>query len=156
MLKMGKTPIKHLRNSASLRLCGKFPRLEEREVVAESYEVSQARAVRSLSLFLGELALAQPCFDDNEADVYMSCHLVAEGEPSRRVLVVSDKHSPIVRVCIEAAYELFEGDIHHHVQRIGTVNRDETGTKLVPLVREAYDRLMAWKPTHENIWDYVF
>ncbi len=128
--------------------------------MTDSYTPGQKSAelaARSFEQFLyNELAQATPRFGDSEAEIYVYCHLAPEGEPSRRVLIVTDRRSPIVRVCIEAAYELFEGDVHHYVQRIGTVNRDETATKLIPLVREAYERLMAWKPTNENIWDYVF
>ena len=125
-------------------------------MVADSQETIQGEAARNLQQFLVELQSAQSRFDDSEAEVYMYCHLMPEGEPSRRVLVVVDKLSPLVRVCIEAAYELFAGDVHHFVQRIGTVNRDETATQLAPLVQQAYDRLLAWRPTHESIWDYVF
>jgi hypothetical protein len=103
-----------------------------------------------------ELAPASLRFGNSEAEIYMYCHLAPEGEPSRRLLVVTDKQSAIIRVCIEAAYELFAGDIHHYVNRVGTVNRDEADEKLIPLVREAYDRLIAWKPSHENIWDNVY
>ncbi len=114
-------------------------------------------AADSLDKFLQtELVEAAPRFATNDSEIYMFCHLAPEGEMSRRMMVVSDFGSPVVRVCIEAAYELFEGDVHHFVQRIGTVNRDEVAIGLEPLVRQAYDRLMAWKPTHENIWDYVF
>lgn len=95
-------------------------------------------------------------FSNLDTGIYLFCHLMPEGEPSRRILVVSDQQSQVVRVCIEASYELFKGSIHHHVQRIGTVNRDEVRDKLEPLVREAYAHLIAWKPTHENIWDYDF
>ncbi len=133
--------------------------IEGEKLVANSYvqtDSSQLSAQRNFEQFLNDLAAASSRFADNEAEIYMFCHLAPENEPGRRVLVVTDKHSPIVRVCIEAAYELFAGDIHHYVQRIGTVERQETRTKLVPLVREAYERLMSWKPTHENIWDNVF
>lgn len=99
-----------------------------------------------------DLIEAAPRFSDIETEIYMYCPLAPNDELSRRVMVVSDQRSPVIRVCIEATYELFEGDVHHFVQRIGTVNRDEAATNLAPLVRQAYDRLVDWKP----IWDYVF
>ncbi|HEX2916200.1 MAG TPA: hypothetical protein VH186_35900 [Chloroflexia bacterium] len=95
-------------------------------------------------------------FSDYESGIYMYCQLAPEDEAGRRVLVVSERYSQVVRVCIEAAYELFEGDVHHYVQRIGTVERETVSSNLEPLMRQAYNSLMAWKPTHENIWDNVY
>ncbi len=119
---------------------------------AESTELAE----HAYGQFLQELSEAAPRLGNLDVDVYMWCHLAPPGEESRRILVVADRHSPIVRVCIEAAYALFAGDIHHYVKRIGTVTRAEIAGGLTPLVSEAYQRLMAWKPTHENIWDNVF
>jgi hypothetical protein len=101
-------------------------------------------AERALENFLVQTVADAP-FEDYEAGIYVYCQCAPEGELSRRVLVVCDKYTQPVRVCIEAAYELFQGDIHHHVR-----------TELEPLIRRAFAELMAWKPTHENIWDYVF
>lgn len=114
-------------------------------------------AARAFDLFVHtELAQAAARFENSEAEIYIYCHLAPEGEPTRRLLVVTDKHSQVVRVCIEAAYELFAGEVHHHVERVGTVNRSDMNTDLENLVREAYQRLIAWKPTHDNIWDDVY
>ena len=99
-----------------------------------------------------DLTEAAPYFNDPETEIYLACLLAPDDEMGRRVVVVSDQHSTVIRVCIAAIYELFEGDVHHFVQRIGTVNRDEAATALTPLVRQAYQRLIDWKP----IWDYVF
>ena len=118
-------------------------------------EISQAAHTAFENFLRNELPQAQQYWADTEAAIYMFCHLAPAGEASRRVLVVTDKNSPIVRVCIEAACELFEGDIRHYVQRVGTVNREEAPAKLEALVREAYHRLMAWRPTYENILDTV-
>jgi hypothetical protein len=75
---------------------------------------------------------------------------------SRRVLVVADGGSPVVRVCIEAAYELFEGEINYKVERVGTVQRQEVRQGLIPLLDRAFERLVSWRPTHDNIWDNVY
>jgi hypothetical protein len=109
----------------------------------------------ALEDFLAQ-AVADAPFEDYEAGIYVYCQCAPEGELPRRVLVVCDKYTQPVRVCIEAAYELFQGDIHYHVKRINTVNRENVRIELEPLIRRAFAELMAWKPTHENIWDYVF
>ncbi len=87
---------------------------------------------------------------------FFCCSFNGPDELSRRVLVVADASSPIVRVCIEAAYELFEGDIHYKVERIGTVDRSQLRTDFLPLLERAFDKLYIWRPTHDNIWDNVY
>lgn len=87
---------------------------------------------------------------------FFYCSFNGPDELSRRVLVVADASSPIVRVCIEAAYELFEGDIHYKVERIGTVDRSQLRSDFVPLLERAFDKLYNWRPTHDNIWDNVY
>lgn len=98
-----------------------------------------------------ELTRALERFDQEEAAVYIYCHQARPYEPSRRVLVVTEADSATITVCIETAYELFAGDIHHCVRRIGTINRAEVTEKLLPLVYEAYEIVLAWKPTFANI-----
>lgn len=115
----------------------------------ESAELAALAIERFINIDLVEAA---PGFSNPESEIYLYCPLAPDDELSRRVMIISDRNSPVIRVCIEAIYELFEGDVHHYVQRIGTVNRDEAATGLTPLVRQAYERLLDWKP----IWDYVF
>ena len=115
----------------------------------ENVELAALAIERFISIDLIEAA---PGFSDLETEIYIYCPLAPDDELSRRVMVVSDRNSPVIRVCIEAAYELFEGDVHHFVQRIGTIHRDEAANDLTPLVRQAYERLLDWRP----IWDYVF
>lgn len=112
-------------------------------------------AEHAITDFLANEVAATP-FTNAEEGFYLYCHCAPEDAPTRRVLVVTDRYSEIVRVCIEAAYELFAGDTHYHVRRIGTVTREQVETQIEPLVRQAFSELVAWKPTHENIWDYVF
>lgn len=92
--------------------------------------------------------------DENEIH-FFHCDFNGPDELSRRVLVVADASSPLVRVCIEAAYELFEGDINYKVERIGTVNRAQVGSGLVPLMHKAFAQLVGWRPTQDNIWENV-
>lgn len=117
----------------------------------ESVELANLALERFINI---DLAEAAPRFSDLEAEIYLYCPLAPDDELGRRVMVVSDHNSPVIRVCIEAAYELFEGDVHHFAQRIGTVRRDEAANtdNLILLVRQAYERLLDWRP----IWDYVF
>src|SRR4051812_16095711 len=89
-----------------------------------------------------ELGQALERFDHQEVEVYIYCHLTQPSEPSRRVLVVTEANSAKIAVCIEAAYELFKGDMHHYVRRIGMVDRAEAAAKLEPLVREAYEIIL--------------
>ena len=94
---------------------------------------------------------------ENAMDMHYSyCSFNGPDELSRRVLVVADQNSPVVRVCTEAAYELFEGDINYKVERIGTVDRSQVKTDLVPLLERAFQKLVSWKPTHDNIWDNAY
>ncbi|MEI6045940.1 MAG: hypothetical protein WCS37_16445 [Chloroflexota bacterium] len=104
-----------------------------------------------------ELIRSLPRISAPNDRVYLYCHLVPEGEPSRRLLVVSEPEEKVVRVCVEATYELFEGDVHYHVRRIGTAPREQADEKqLEGLLQTAYSELMAWHPTHESIWENVF
>src|SRR5436305_12760798 len=82
-----------------------------------------------------KLPEALSSFGNNETAIYIYCHLTLPNEPGRRLLVVTD--GPVVRVCIEATYELFEGDVHYWVQRVGSVSREEAPGRLEELVREA-------------------
>lgn len=103
-----------------------------------------------------ELAQAKSTFDNPANRVYLYCHLVPEGERTRRLLVVSETGESVVRVCIEASYELFEGDTHYYVRRVGTTPREEAAEGIEPLLHTAFAELVAWRPTHENIWENVF
>lgn len=103
-----------------------------------------------------ELNPALNRLDCEEATVYIYCHETKPTEPSRRVLVVTEANSAMITVCIEAAYQLFEGDIHHYVRRIGTIACAEAEAKLRPLLWEAYEIVMAWKPSFTDIEDYLF
>ena len=87
---------------------------------------------------------------------FFHCSFNGPHELSRRVLIVADASSPIVRVCTEVAYELFEVDIHYKVERVGTINRNQLRSGLVPLLQTAFSRLVSWRPTHDNIWDNVY
>jgi hypothetical protein len=103
-----------------------------------------------------DLAPALNRFDCEEAAVYIYCHPTKPTEPSRRVLVVTEANSAMITVCIEAAYQLFEGDIHHYVRRIGMIPCAEAAGKLRPLLWEAYEIVMSWKPTFADIEDILF
>lgn len=95
-------------------------------------------------------------FDHEEAGFYIYCGLTGLTGLSRRVLVITEPNSAKIAVCIEAAYHLFEGDTHHYVRQVGTIDRAEAASKLEPLVREAYEIVMSWKPTLANIEDNAF
>ena len=103
-----------------------------------------------------ELTPAINRFASEEATVYIYCHSTKPTEPSRRVLVVTEANSATITVCIEAAYQLFEGDIHHYVRRIGAIPCAEARAKLQPLLWEAYEIVMAWKPTFADIEENLF
>lgn len=91
---------------------------------------------------------------ENPDDIsFFCCNFSQPKELSRRVLVVADASSPTVRVCIEAAYELFEGDINYKVERVGEIYRRQVRQELINLLQTAYARLISWRPTQENIWD---
>jgi hypothetical protein len=83
------------------------------------------------------------------------CDISTGREFSRRLLMLSDPHNLQVRVCIEAAYQTFECDTCFHVERVGTFFRDEAATELEPLLRRAFERMLNWQATPENIWDLI-
>jgi hypothetical protein len=107
------------------------------------------------SFLANELTPALPEISNPANRVYLYCHLRPEGEPTRRLLVVSEPGEVVVRVCIEASYQLFDGDTHYHVRRIGSTSRENTAG-IEPLLHSAYEELLAWRPTHESIWENVF
>ena len=103
-----------------------------------------------------ELSEALERFDQQDAAVYVYCLVSQPEAPSRRVLVVTEANSAQVVVCIEAAYQLFEGDIHHYVRQVGMLDRHEAAGKLAALVREAYELITAWRPSYEDLAECVF
>jgi hypothetical protein len=119
--------------------------------------VNTLEAENALDHFItGELCDTMGHIRQMNASIYLSCRLDASEHKGRRIMVVADANQDLVRVCIEATYELFEGDTHYFVERIGTSNRAEASDKVPGLVQKAYDRLITWKPTHANIWDNVY
>jgi hypothetical protein len=125
-----------------------------------TYAITQLNtfeAESALDIFInGDLQGALEHIRNLNASVYLSCRLDSSAYNGRRLLVVADANQDLVRVCVEAAYELFEGDTHYHVERIGTSSRSGARDELPRLLHQAYDRLISWKPTHENIWDNVY
>lgn len=95
-------------------------------------------------------------FDCEDPAVYIYCHLTKPTEPSRRVLVVTETNTAMITVCIEVTYQLFEGDIHHYVRRIGAIPCTEATGKLRPLLWEAYEIVMSWKPTFADIEENAY
>ena len=98
-----------------------------------------------------ELPRALAYSDLEDAAIYIYCYVAGPTEPTRRVFVVTEAHTGRIAVCIEAAYQLFEGDIHHYVRQIGTLDRTASVAELQATVREAHDIIVAWRPTLANI-----
>jgi|GEM_PF-1869955 len=120
-------------------------------------QVNTIEAESALETFINtDLKDALGHINNISASVYLYCCLDNVQHAGRRILVVSASNEEVVRVCIEAAYELFEGDTHYYVARIGTADRDKAGAEVPALLRKAYESLVNWKPTHENIWDNVY
>ncbi len=103
-----------------------------------------------------ELPASVAHFDEQDPAIYIYCQRASAELPSRRVLVVTEPVSGQIVVCIEVTYQLFEGDIHHCVRQIGKLEKAEIAEKLQSLAREAYEVVMAWRPTLANIEDYAF
>lgn len=123
--------------------------------------IPNPEAVTTLEHFIkNDLPREMPRFTKADAAIdmwvyFVWCDIKTNKEFSRRLLVLSDAVSLQVRVCIEVAYQTFECDQCYHVERIGTFFRDEADTELEPLLRNAFDRMMKWQPTPENIWDLI-
>lgn len=98
-----------------------------------------------------ELQHALNRFYDLNATVYIYCHVKNPDEASRRILVIAEAHSSKIVVSAEAAYQVFEGDIHYVVREIGTVDRLKAAEKLLALVLEAYEVVISWKPTFADV-----
>ncbi len=120
-------------------------------------QVNDYQAENALENFINrEIADATPHMRNQAAAIYLFCRLDEAEYTGRRIIVVSDSGQEYVRVCIEASYELFAGDTHYHVKRIGTADRATGLQELPAVIRKAYAELIAWKPTHEFIWDNVY
>ncbi len=100
-----------------------------------------------------KLPQAQALFSDPNQRIYFFCHLMPDGLYTRRLIVASEPGEAMVRVCIEASYQLFEGDVHYHVRRIGTIPREKASEELSALLPTAFERLMAWNSTHQSIYE---
>ncbi len=92
---------------------------------------------------------------DPTMGVDLHCKIVPPGKPGRRLLVESDPGEGQVRVIVEATYEVFEGDTHYHVQRIGAVDRTKAGEELEPLLKKAFANISTWNPNHDSVWEDV-
>jgi hypothetical protein len=99
---------------------------------------------------------ARERFYDLNATVYIYCHVKDPDESSRRILIIAEAHSPKIVVSVEAAYQVFEGDIHYTVREIGTIDRLKAAEDLLPLVLEAYEFVISWKPTFADIEEYFY
>lgn len=95
-------------------------------------------------------------FYDRNATVYIYCHVKSPDDPARRVLVIAEAHSSNITVSVEAAYQVFEGDIHHIVRQIGTVARTQANQELLPLMLEAYEMAVAWRPSFADVEEYIY
>jgi hypothetical protein len=103
-----------------------------------------------------ELQHARDRFYDLNATVYIYCHVKDPDESSRRILVIAEAHSPKIVVSVEAAYQVFEGDIHYTVREIGRIDRLKAAEDLLPLVLEAYEFVISWRPTFADIEEYFY
>ncbi|NWJ45600.1 MAG: hypothetical protein HXX08_06955 [Chloroflexi bacterium] len=120
-------------------------------------QVNTLEAENALDRFIkGDLQDAIDHIQQINASVYYSCRLDNLESKGRRIMIVADANEDLVRICIEASYELYEGDTHFFVERIGTSNRSEARERVPNLMQRAYDRLITWKPSHDNIWDNVY
>ena len=120
-------------------------------------QVNTLEAENALDNFIsGDIRDAQTHFRDLATSIYLFCRLDEAEYTGRRILVVSEVNEKELRICIEAAYNLFDGDTNYHVERIGTVEREMAWSELPQMLQKAYDKLIMWKPTHENIWDNVY
>ncbi|MDB5081532.1 MAG: hypothetical protein JWP00_3456 [Chloroflexi bacterium] len=95
-------------------------------------------------------------FNDLNATVYLYCHVKTPDETARRVLIIAEAQSTRIVVSVEAAYQVFEGDIHHVLQVIGGVDRSEVAGKLLPLLGQAYEVAIAWKPTFADVEELFY
>jgi hypothetical protein len=104
-----------------------------------------------------DLTLALGRLENDEPVCFVYTQSGTMHEPVRRVLVIREAGATdYLTVSIEAAYELFEGDYHHIVRRIGTYRRGEPVAHLREIVEQAYETVMLWKPTLANIQDTAF
>jgi hypothetical protein len=77
--------------------------------------------------------------------------LALEGPAGRRLLISQAERSPELKVSFEVAFELFEGDVHHHIEPVGNISRERVKTDLAPLVYKAFHNMSGWKPSAESI-----
>lgn len=95
-------------------------------------------------------------FNDPKLAVYIYCQVKDPAVPGRRVLAVTEAYSSKIDVSVEAAYQVFAGDTHYVVREIGAVERSQAATQLLPLLLEAYETALTWKPAFDDIEKYLF
>lgn len=103
-----------------------------------------------------DVMLALGKFEAGELVNFVYTHPSQPTEPVRRVLVTSESARNRLRVSIEAAYQLFEGDYHHIVHSIGFYTAEEPAEVLGALVKTAYELVMSWKPSMASIETTAF
>lgn len=96
---------------------------------------------------------ALSCAGDPQCRIHLFVHLMPDGVYTRRIMVESEPGEALINVLVEASYQLFEGDTHYHVRRIGAVPRDKATEGLPAILPVAFDEIMAWHTSHNSIWE---
>lgn len=103
-----------------------------------------------------ELQHSLGSFQDRQAAVYIYCQVNSPDFPGRRVLAVTEAYSTKIQVSVEASYQVFDGDTHYVVRLIGSVERSQAAEHLLPLLLEAYETAVTWKPAFSDIEEYLY
>lgn len=103
------------------------------------------------SFMASQVVEAVENLDKTETEYSRRWDLALEGPAGRRLLISHAERSPELKISFEAAFELFEGDVHHHVEPVGNISRERVQTDLAPLVFEAFHYMSGWKPSAESI-----
>ena len=120
--------------------------------IFEQAHASTGLAARDLEKFLISYIVesAGRAFEANsEKSFYWELAKASRAE--RRLLLFCDKDRQEVTVSFETACELFEGEAHFVVSKVGTVHRSEITTDLPGVVSKALNQVNDWKPTYENL-----
>ena len=119
-------------------------------IVFEQAQAQTGLSAANLEQFLISYVLksAHHAYEENAGESYL-WQLAGNSNIERRLLLNYDANRSEFTVSFEIAYQLFEGDTHFFVKKVGTLSPAEIGNCLPGIVTKALEQVNSWKPSYE-------
>lgn len=119
-------------------------------IVFEQAQAQTGLSAANLEQFLISYVLksAHHAYEENSGESYL-WQLAGNSNIERRLLLNYDETKSEFTVSFEVAYQLFAGDTHFVVKKVGTLSPVEIRSSLPGIVTKALEQVNSWKPTYE-------